>query len=560
VRVRNGEIWVEASEEVLESVVIPAVANGTLRLERTDTMEQLTISVDQPIETGQQARRRLVIEPTPAPAEGTEVRLTIEPEALKDLFLNQLQQTAVFTFDWPAQSVIVQDATPPRVELVAVRGGLVDIELSEEVDPAVASSLITIDTATTTWTLDSDGYTLHTTSALGNGTHELRVGTAALDLAGLGLAEEFVVDLPVDPLNPQVVVHQTVDPRLVESSTVENPFGFQGLQLDDETGLLYVRNRYFDPELGRFISPDPLGFVDGPSMYTFGGNDPTNQGDSLGLCFTKALKETSVCQTVNQIADAWWGGDEDIPKREERETRDAMELAKKEAVNVSTGVASSPRIKQDVIPRLNHGSMPTVKGIVVHQTGADNANSTISQYKNTAHNPKALGAHFLIDEDGKIIQTANVDQMAAHVGTLKSRCTKELSFCAAPTTDPQSVLKDLIERWNVEKIRKAGGTTAVHAHEKTKDYPLRYPFNTDSIGIEITGAARDPNSGSYPYWGQDATYDAISDEQNKALTWLVGQLKRVYGLGDEDVYIHSNIAIKNPNEAQTADWNVSRKP
>jgi hypothetical protein len=36
---------------------------------------------------------------------------------------------------------------------------------------------------------------------------------------------------------------------------------------DVETGLYYFRARYFEPELGVFISRDPLGFVDGQSVY-----------------------------------------------------------------------------------------------------------------------------------------------------------------------------------------------------------------------------------------------------------------------------------------------------
>ncbi|MBP9825305.1 MAG: hypothetical protein KBF21_13860 [Thermoanaerobaculia bacterium] len=50
-----------------------------------------------------------------------------------------------------------------------------------------------------------------------------------------------------------------------------------------ETGFLYARNRFYDPELGRFISADPLGYIDGPSMYGFAGNDPINNADPLGL-------------------------------------------------------------------------------------------------------------------------------------------------------------------------------------------------------------------------------------------------------------------------------------
>ena len=42
---------------------------------------------------------------------------------------------------------------------------------------------------------------------------------------------------------------------------------FTGRVFDAETGLYYFRARYFESELGVFISRDPLGFVDGKSVY-----------------------------------------------------------------------------------------------------------------------------------------------------------------------------------------------------------------------------------------------------------------------------------------------------
>src|SRR5207245_2675119 len=42
------------------------------------------------------------------------------------------------------------------------------------------------------------------------------------------------------------------------ASTVGNPFGFQGARLDIETGLYWFRNRYYDPNTGRFTSRDPV--------------------------------------------------------------------------------------------------------------------------------------------------------------------------------------------------------------------------------------------------------------------------------------------------------------
>jgi len=74
------------------------------------------------------------------------------------------------------------------------------------------------------------------------------------------------------------------DARLIATSAAGNSFGFQGMPKDPETGFVYFRNRYYDPELGRFITADPKGYVDGPSMYAFEKGDPVNGTDPLGLC------------------------------------------------------------------------------------------------------------------------------------------------------------------------------------------------------------------------------------------------------------------------------------
>ena len=40
-----------------------------------------------------------------------------------------------------------------------------------------------------------------------------------------------------------------------------NPFRYHGYYLDDETGLYYLNARYYDPEIGRFISPDSTEYL-----------------------------------------------------------------------------------------------------------------------------------------------------------------------------------------------------------------------------------------------------------------------------------------------------------
>ena len=63
--------------------------------------------------------------------------------------------------------------------------------------------------------------------------------------------------------------------------------GFMGQWLDAESGLYYNDYRYYDPELGRYISPDPIGIVGGLNEYgyvacPFEGVDPHGLANALG--------------------------------------------------------------------------------------------------------------------------------------------------------------------------------------------------------------------------------------------------------------------------------------
>jgi RHS repeat-associated protein len=51
----------------------------------------------------------------------------------------------------------------------------------------------------------------------------------------------------------------------------------------DGSGLLYRRNRYYDPSTGRFTQEDPIGLAGGMNLYGFAGGDPVNFSDPLGL-------------------------------------------------------------------------------------------------------------------------------------------------------------------------------------------------------------------------------------------------------------------------------------
>ncbi len=72
---------------------------------------------------------------------------------------------------------------------------------------------------------------------------------------------------------------------LNQVEAVSNPFKYVGRYgvMQDDTGLLYMRARYYDPETGRFLSKDPIGYRGGFNLYMYGHNSPVNWIDPLGL-------------------------------------------------------------------------------------------------------------------------------------------------------------------------------------------------------------------------------------------------------------------------------------
>ena len=71
-----------------------------------------------------------------------------------------------------------------------------------------------------------------------------------------------------------------------------NPFRYRGYYYDVETKLYYLINRYYDPEVGRFISPDHIGYMaeqmeqlNGCNLYAYCLNNPVMGVDPEGTFF-----------------------------------------------------------------------------------------------------------------------------------------------------------------------------------------------------------------------------------------------------------------------------------
>ena len=75
-------------------------------------------------------------------------------------------------------------------------------------------------------------------------------------------------------------------------SSTDCPLRFPGQYHDAETGLDYNLCRYYDPALGAYLTPDPLGLAAAPNDTAYVGN-PLTSFDPLGLfsCNTKAQQD-----------------------------------------------------------------------------------------------------------------------------------------------------------------------------------------------------------------------------------------------------------------------------
>ena len=196
------------------------------------------------------------------------------------------------------------------------------------------------------------------------------------------------------------------------------------------------------------------------------------------------------------------------------------------------GLVDATRIIVKRFRTIERGDMDKVNGIVVHQTYSKTADSTFNSYQNK----DATGAHFLIDKEGVIYQTASLYKMTWHVGLMQSKCY--LSKKCEET--------DLKTMTSLERTPRS--YKKISDIEKEKSFPNRFPANADSIGIEIVGMA-------YKVDGhKEDVYEEVNDKQNSSLKWLVAELIETLSVSRAEIYRHPEIARKNSTEASTAIW------
>ena len=102
-----------------------------------------------------------------------------------------------------------------------------------------------------------------------------------------------------DPFG-KATLQTAADPALAITSNLRYP----GQYFDAETGLHYNDRRYYDPDTGRYLTRDPLGFGGGANPYLYAKHSPVNFSDPTGEELVGYVFCVSVCALIDGVTQA----------------------------------------------------------------------------------------------------------------------------------------------------------------------------------------------------------------------------------------------------------------
>ena len=85
----------------------------------------------------------------------------------------------------------------------------------------------------------------------------------------------------------------------LKEETIENRFGFTGEQYDPVAGLYYLRARFYNPVIGRFIQEDTY-YGDGLNLYNYCQNNPVRYVDPSGFARKTCPEKESAINTLTE--------------------------------------------------------------------------------------------------------------------------------------------------------------------------------------------------------------------------------------------------------------------
>jgi len=244
--------------------------------------------------------------------------------------------------------------------------------------------------------------------------------------------------MPSDPSHPDHALYQ----QLLQG--VEGLHHWQGEQNANVAAALYAQVKaapHFPEQVSKVVLGDPAART--PSVFAI--YNPPYGADPMRASTPVASAQTPAADSLRPFA---------LP---------ATQVDR-------NGMLTIPDIRNERVTALEHGTLKSPEAIVMHRTESSTAQSTLDSYKAGG---QPAGAHFLIGKDGTIYQTASLSHQTWHVGKIRSRGAEE------------GTLSETDRHWHASTGFKP---SAINSHENANPYPVRYPNNSDSVGIEVVGA------------------------------------------------------------------------
>ncbi len=205
----------------------------------------------------------------------------------------------------------------------------------------------------TGWKLiDSENYLYHGNIEIGAHSKNLRIlgrSTIAIELndqlyAPILDVQHNIRHLIHVPSQTPYSYEYTAFGEQLQTDLIPNPWRFASKRFDPILGILYFGKRDYDPNLGRWLSTDPAGFIDSVNLYQYVLNNPFRYADPDGR-FLIAIPLAQLTLKVLAVAITTAIVSYEIEKRSNRrhsqgEFADAFNQAVGQLVNASGGISS----------------------------------------------------------------------------------------------------------------------------------------------------------------------------------------------------------------------------
>lgn len=184
------------------------------------------------------------------------------------------------------------------------------------------------------------------------------------------------------------------DPKGLGLQLLPQNLRLQGQYADTESGLHYNTFRYYDPDIGRFTTPDPIGLAGGINLYRFAPN-PSSWIDPWGWVSAPAdLPNTAGVYIIRNGNDAYvgsaGGGTQGMADRvSDTRHQSAQELLKKPGTTVhyqevDLGTASTRSEREHILRHFEQQEMNRLRREKVNLSNKRNAEAGNKTHRNLA--------------------------------------------------------------------------------------------------------------------------------------------------------------------------------